>query len=108
MPSPWISDAQPSALTSHRADLSLQSLLLFALVNAAAFVALGWDKRCATVGDRRIPERTLLGLAAIGGSLGAVAAQQLFRHKTRKEPFRTLLWLILAAQSVALLVWMQR
>jgi uncharacterized membrane protein YsdA (DUF1294 family) len=84
--------------------LAFQTLGYLALVNATAFAAFGWDKRCAMTGDRRIPERTLLGLAMIGGSLGAVAAQQMFRHKTRKEPFRTVLWLILAGQTVITLI----
>jgi uncharacterized membrane protein YsdA (DUF1294 family) len=43
-------------------------------------------------------------MALIGGALGAVAAQQMLRHKTRKEPFRTRLWLIAAAWG-ALLWW---
>ena len=70
-----------------------------ALVNFAAFAAMGWDKARAGRGDRRIPERTLLTLAAIGGSLGAVAAQQAFRHKTRKQPFAGILLVILAVQA---------
>ena len=40
--------------------------------------------------------RTLLGLALFGGALGALLGQQLFRHKTQKQPFRTLLWLAAA------------
>jgi uncharacterized membrane protein YsdA (DUF1294 family) len=64
-----------------------------------AFLMFRLDKRAAMARSRRIPERTLLGLAAIGGGLGAVAAQQMLRHKTRKEPFRSLLYLILFAQA---------
>jgi uncharacterized membrane protein YsdA (DUF1294 family) len=44
-------------------------------------------------------------LALIGGTPGAIAAQQLVRHKTRKEPFRSLLWGIAAAQGL-LLAWL--
>lgn len=72
-----------------------------AMVNLAAFAAMGWDKVRAERGERRIPERTLLTLAALGGSLGAVAAQQAFRHKTRKQPFDGILLVILAAQLLA-------
>jgi uncharacterized membrane protein YsdA (DUF1294 family) len=71
-------------------------------VNLAAFAAFGQDKRNAQRGERRISERSLLMLAAVGGSLGAVAAQRVFRHKTRKEPFRTILYLIMAAQGLAI------
>jgi uncharacterized membrane protein YsdA (DUF1294 family) len=79
-------------------------LLYLAVANLLAFACFGADKRAAVAGDRRIPERTLLGIAAVGGGLGAVAGQQIFRHKTRKKPFRSLLYLILAAQVVGLLV----
>ena len=83
-------------------------LLYLAAANLVAFACFGADKRAAIAGARRIPERTLLGLAAVGGGLGAVAGQQVFRHKTRKEPFRSLLYLILAAQAVGLLVLTRR
>ena len=82
---------------------ALAALYLLA-VNAAAFAAMAADKRRAVHDQRRIPERTLLNIALIGGALGAVAAQQMLRHKTRKEPFRTQLWLIATAWT-ALLWW---
>ncbi|PWK76126.1 DUF1294 domain-containing protein [Aminobacter sp. AP02] len=78
-------------------------------VNGAAFAAFWLDKRCARNGARRIPEKTLLWLAFAGGSLGAVAAQHLFRHKTRKEPFRSRLYGIVLLQAVAvtaLAIWL--
>ena len=86
------------------------ALAYFAAVNLAAFAAFGWDKRCAMAGARRIPEKTLLSLAAAGGGLGAVLAQRAFRHKTRKQPFAAWLGLILtlhafALLAVAVLIW---
>ncbi len=80
-------------------------LAYLAVVNLAAFCAFASDKRRAAAGQRRTPERDLLGLALIGGSAGAIAGQQVFRHKTRKEPFRTLLWLIPVIQLAALAAW---
>ena len=65
-------------------------------LNLATFLAFWWDKEAARAGGWRVREDTLLGLAVIGGSLGAVAAQRMFRHKTRKEPFRTALPVLLA------------
>lgn len=79
-----------------------------AATNLLAFLLFAQDKRAAVAGDRRIPERALLGLAAIGGGLGAVAAQQMLRHKTRKEPFRSLLFLIVAAQAGLAVVLLAR
>lgn len=81
-------------------------VLYLLAVNLAAFVAFGLDKRRAEEGRRRISERDLLTLAAIGGSGGAVAGQQMFRHKTRKEPFRTILWAIPVLQFAAAAVWL--
>ncbi|MCP3736358.1 DUF1294 domain-containing protein [Sphingomonas sp. RP10(2022)] len=52
------------------------------------------DKARATSGGWRVRESTLLGLAALGGSPGALWARQRFRHKTRKQPFATYLDLI--------------
>jgi uncharacterized membrane protein YsdA (DUF1294 family) len=71
------------------------------VINLIAFAAMGWDKSSAVRGVERIPERTLLTLAAVGGSVGAVAAQQVFRHKTRKQPFANWLLAIVALQAIA-------
>ncbi len=79
----------------------LVALYLLA-INAATFAAFAFDKRAAARGAWRVPERQLLLMAAFGGSAGALAAQQTLRHKTRKEPFRTALWLIVAAQAAVL------
>ena len=77
-------------------------ILLYLLgINLIAFAAMGWDKSSAVRGVQRIPERTLLALAAAGGSIGAVAAQQVFRHKTRKQPFANWLLGIVALQALA-------
>jgi uncharacterized membrane protein YsdA (DUF1294 family) len=87
---------------------TLQILLWLLAANLFAFVAFGRDKRAAILGARRIPERTLLAIALAGGSLGAVAGQRVFRHKTRKEPFRSCLYAIVALQTVMLAIWWAR
>jgi uncharacterized membrane protein YsdA (DUF1294 family) len=73
-------------------------------INVIAFLAFGWDKRQAERDGSRIAERTLIGLALFGGALGALVGQQVFRHKTRKQPFRTLLWLAAAINLLAAVV----
>lgn len=70
--------------------LGLAILWLIGL-SAFCFALMFWDKRSAARGERRIPERTLLLWAYLGGGMGAIAAQKRFRHKTVQEPFRTLL-----------------
>ncbi len=79
-------------------------LLILASINVIAFLAFGWDKRQAEHHGARIAERTLIGLALFGGALGALLGQQLFRHKTKKQPFRTLLWLAAVINILAAVV----
>ncbi len=57
-------------------------------INIWALFLFWFDKRNAETSRSRIAERTLLATAMCGGSLGALVAQQIFRHKTRKQPFR--------------------
>ena len=57
-------------------------------VNVLTFIVFGVDKWKALRGHWRVPEATLMGLAALGGSVGAWLAMQLFRHKTQKKKFR--------------------
>ncbi len=71
-------------------------------INFAAFAAFGIDKMRAEAGGWRIPEARLLGLAFFGGSPGAYAGRQLFRHKTRKQPFSNALHNVAMVQLVGL------
>ena len=71
----------------------------FAAVNLWTALRFWQDKQRAVAGQRRVSEADLLGLALIGGSPGAFLARRWFRHKTRKEPFSTRLWLIAAVQA---------
>ncbi|QRM55051.1 DUF1294 domain-containing protein [Sinorhizobium sp. BG8] len=67
-------------------------------INFLTFLVFWWDKEAARAGEWRVRERTLLGLALVGGSPGAILAQRLLRHKTRKEPFASILKLIIGCQ----------
>ena len=58
-------------------------LLYLLLINAVAFVLMLADKQKARKNRWRIPERTLIGSALLGGSLGALLGMYTFRHKTR-------------------------
>ncbi|MDV7143652.1 DUF1294 domain-containing protein [Tropicimonas sp. TH_r6] len=77
-------------------------------MSLGAFLLFGWDKFCASRSMRRVPEKVLLWVAVWGGSPGAILGQQVFRHKTRKEPFRSRLgWIIVGqlALAGAMAVW---
>ena len=56
-------------------------------VNVAAWIMYGLDKWKARSGKWRISERTLLIVALIGGSVGALTGMLMFRHKTKKPKF---------------------
>jgi uncharacterized membrane protein YsdA (DUF1294 family) len=68
------------------------------LVNAAAFALMFADKQKAIRGQWRIPEKVLLGVALLGGSIGAIAGMYTFRHKIRHGKFKYGLPLILLVQ----------
>lgn len=72
------------------------------LVNAAAFLLMLIDKSKAKRGAWRIPERTLLGSAILGGSLGAITGMYLFRHKTKHPKFTIGIPVILIIQIIAI------
>lgn len=79
---------------------------LYGVMSVVAFAAYGIDKAAARRNRNRISEQTLLTLGLLCGWPGAIAAQQLFRHKTRKRSFRRAFWgtVVVNAAAVAGLV----
>ena len=77
-------------------------LLLFYLVtiNALGFLIMLADKEKAKKRLWRIPEATLLTVAALGGSIGCLAGMKVFHHKTRKPKFYIGIQVILALQLI--------
>lgn len=73
-------------------------LVYLLLINAVAFALMLADKQKAIRGRWRIPERTLILSAALGGSIGALLGMYTFRHKTRHPKFTFGIPAILAAQ----------
>ena len=76
-----------------------------ALINLTTFLAFGLDKWKAKRKEknekvRRVPEKTLLLLSALGGSVGALLAMWAFRHKTLHRAFKFGVPLILILQTV--------
>lgn len=70
----------------------------FVLANAAAYFLFCDDKARAADSRYRISEFRLLLVAACGGGPGAIMAQRVIRHKTRKQPFADMLMLIVGIQ----------
>jgi len=57
------------------------------VINLVTFIVYGIDKSKAKKHLWRIPEATLIGLALIGGSIGALLGMRLFHHKTKHVKF---------------------
>ena len=82
-------------------------LMYLITINAAGFLLMLVDKLKAKRGAWRIPEATLLAVAAAGGSIGSLIGMKLFRHKTRHLKFTIGIPLILALQIIATIFLMQ-
>ncbi|SET44171.1 Uncharacterized membrane protein YsdA, DUF1294 family [Oceanobacillus limi] len=57
------------------------------VVNIVGFLFMGLDKRKAKKQEWRLPERTLWGIAILGGAVGSLIGMRIFRHKTRHKAF---------------------
>ena len=70
-------------------------ILYLIIVNAWGLLIMLIDKHKSKRGAWRIPEATILTIAAIGGSAGCIAGMYLFRHKTLHLKFTVGLPLLL-------------
>ena len=86
--------------------MTLEKLIAIYLVavNAITFFLYGIDKWKAKRSKWRIPEATLLGMAVIGGSIGAWLGIRVWHHKTMHKKFQFGIPLIIVAQ-IALIIW---
>ena len=72
--------------------------LYLLIINAIGFLLMLGDKRMAQKNLWRIPETTLLSVAAMGGGIGSLLGMYTFRHKTRHLKFTLGIPAILIAQ----------
>jgi uncharacterized membrane protein YsdA (DUF1294 family) len=75
-------------------------IIYLVLINAAAFILMLADKQKARKNRWRIPEATLMGVALLGGSIGAIIGMYAVRHKTKHLKFSVGLPVILALQMI--------
>jgi uncharacterized membrane protein YsdA (DUF1294 family) len=87
---------------ANRLPFAVLGLYLFA--SLATFLAYARDKRAAQTGRWRASESSLHGLALLGGWPGALAAQELLRHKTQKQSFRLVFWATVMLNCLGLLL----
>lgn len=70
--------------------------LAYPLISLFSFCQYWLDKQHAQKGRWRTPENSLHIAELAGGWPGALLAQQVFRHKTRKVSFQLVFWAIVA------------
>lgn len=80
-------------------------LIYLLIINAVGFLLMLVDKYKARKKLWRIPEATLMTVAAIGGSIGTLLGMYTFRHKTKHIKFTLGIPAILAVQ-IALALWL--
>lgn len=81
-------------------------VLYLCIVNALGFALMLADKKKAIKKQWRIPEKTLMGVALIGGSLGSWLGMYACRHKTQHIKFTLGLPVILILQTAAILFFL--
>ena len=69
--------------------MTTQLIIIYLIaINVITFLVYGIDKWKAKRSKWRIPEATLLGLAIIGGSIGAWLGMKVWHHKTMHKKFK--------------------
>ncbi len=78
---------------------------LYLSASVITFVLYWLDKKKAGNNSRRIPEARLHFFESLGGWVGALPAQQIFRHKTRKPSYQIVFWLIVVLHQLFWFDW---
>jgi len=82
----------------------IQLIIIYLIViNVATFFTYGIDKWKAKKSLWRIRETALLGLAVLGGSVGAWLGMKVWHHKTQHKKFKYGIPIILAVQIALVL-----
>lgn len=82
--------------------LPVLALAPYAVLSPVSLALYGSDKAAARRRDRRVPESTLHLVDLLGGWPGGLVARRAFRHKTVKQPFRTVFWFTVVLNCAAL------
>ena len=82
-------------------------MIYLQVLTLATFIVCGIDKFAAKKQMRRVPEKTLFLLSAIGGSVGMFAGMLTFRHKTQHWYFKFGIPAIIIGQVVLVLLFMR-
>lgn len=89
-------------LSHFNLSLAMPLAGLYLGISVCTFLLYGWDKAAAQSGQWRVRESTLHVLGLLGGWPGALFAQKVFRHKSRKLSFKVVLWVTVVVNCSAL------
>lgn len=81
-------------------------LVYLLIINAAGFILMLADKHKARKNRWRIPEATLMGVAAVGGSIGSLIGMYTVRHKTKHLKFTVGIPVILVLQIMLAIIFL--
>ncbi|BES70079.1 cold shock and DUF1294 domain-containing protein [Marinobacter nanhaiticus D15-8W] len=107
-PGVWLAAAVVLVFFAALAGLFYRNVLpasfpgVYSAISLVLFLMYWIDKRAATRGAQRTPKNTLHLLELLCGWPGALLAQQVFRHKTRKGSYQFVFWLAVLANLGAL------
>lgn len=87
--------------------MNFKKLLIIYLVciSLLTFFTYKHDKNAAQNNEWRTSERHLHALSLFGGWPGALLAQQIFRHKTIKQPFQSVFWVTVVVNLILLVIF---
>ena len=81
-------------------------LAIYIVGSVISYLMYRSDKGSAIASRQRIPEKRLHLAEALGGWPGALVAQQLLRHKTRKLSYQLVFWLIILLHQMFWFDWL--
>lgn len=85
--------------------------IILTVINIGAFFLMGIDKLHAVREKRRIPEATLMTIAALGGAVGILLGMVIFKHKTSKVKFYwgvPILYLLNKLMHLTVFLWISK
>jgi uncharacterized membrane protein YsdA (DUF1294 family)/cold shock CspA family protein len=85
-------------------SFALWLMMWVSALSLVTFGIYGYDKAQAQNNGPRVPEAVLHLLGLLGGTPGAFIAMRMFHHKTSKQSFLTIFWIIVAVQLAALAI----
>ena len=82
-------------------------LIYFLIINLIGFLIMLIDKQRAIHKEWRIPEKTLIGVSILGGSIGMFIGMSSFRHKTKHKKFTIGVPFILLMQICIVILYLK-